>query len=199
MTVDRAEAEPPAAARVTGDGLYGALGQRRQALDGCAVRKRRRRWQHLARRRGHRRDRRSRAGAAVSREHVARAGLHPASAARQGRRRRDRDARRFHPRARPSRVQLTAPMRALVVSYAFPPVGGAGVQRVSKLVKYLPDARRHARGAHRQQSVGPAPRRVVRSRPPARHRDPARAHARAELPSEGTRVWRGEHGIIRPR
>src|SRR5262245_50643359 len=29
-------------------------------------------------------------------------------------------------------------MRALVVSYSFPPVGGAGVQRVSKLVKYLP-------------------------------------------------------------
>jgi len=31
-----------------------------------------------------------------------------------------------------------APLRALVVSYAFPPVGGAGVQRVLKLVKYLP-------------------------------------------------------------
>jgi glycosyltransferase involved in cell wall biosynthesis len=30
------------------------------------------------------------------------------------------------------------PLRALVVSYAFPPVGGAGVQRVLKLVKYLP-------------------------------------------------------------
>lgn len=30
-------------------------------------------------------------------------------------------------------------MRALVVSYAFPPVGGAGVQRVLKLVKYLPE------------------------------------------------------------
>src|SRR5260221_1070642 len=29
-------------------------------------------------------------------------------------------------------------MRALVVAYAFPPVGGAGVQRVLKLVKYLP-------------------------------------------------------------
>jgi glycosyltransferase involved in cell wall biosynthesis len=29
-------------------------------------------------------------------------------------------------------------MRALIVSYAFPPVGGAGVQRVLKLVKYLP-------------------------------------------------------------
>ena len=28
--------------------------------------------------------------------------------------------------------------RALVVAYAFPPVGGAGVQRVSKLAKYLP-------------------------------------------------------------
>jgi len=30
-------------------------------------------------------------------------------------------------------------MRALLVSYAFPPVGGAGVQRVLKLAKYLPD------------------------------------------------------------
>lgn len=29
-------------------------------------------------------------------------------------------------------------LRALVVAYNFPPVGGAGVQRVSKLVKYLP-------------------------------------------------------------
>lgn len=29
-------------------------------------------------------------------------------------------------------------MRALLVSYAFPPVGGAGVQRTLKLVKYLP-------------------------------------------------------------
>jgi glycosyltransferase involved in cell wall biosynthesis len=29
-------------------------------------------------------------------------------------------------------------MRALIVSYAFPPVGGAGVQRVLKLTKYLP-------------------------------------------------------------
>ena len=29
-------------------------------------------------------------------------------------------------------------VRVLVVSYAFPPVGGAGVQRVLKLVKYLP-------------------------------------------------------------
>jgi glycosyltransferase involved in cell wall biosynthesis len=34
-------------------------------------------------------------------------------------------------------------LRALVVSYAFPPVGGAGVQRVVKLVKYLP-----AHGVH---------------------------------------------------
>jgi glycosyltransferase involved in cell wall biosynthesis len=29
-------------------------------------------------------------------------------------------------------------LRALVISYVFPPVGGAGVQRVAKLVKYLP-------------------------------------------------------------
>ena len=39
------------------------------------------------------------------------------------------------PRARPA----TAPdLRAVLVSYAFPPVGGAGVQRVLKLTKYLP-------------------------------------------------------------
>ena len=31
------------------------------------------------------------------------------------------------------------PLRALLVSYSFPPVGGAGVGRVTKLVKYLPD------------------------------------------------------------
>jgi glycosyltransferase involved in cell wall biosynthesis len=31
------------------------------------------------------------------------------------------------------------PLRALVVSYTFPPVGGAGVARVTKLVKYLPE------------------------------------------------------------
>src|SRR5262249_30187224 len=31
------------------------------------------------------------------------------------------------------------PVRALVISYAFPPVGGAGVQRVLKWVRYLPD------------------------------------------------------------
>ncbi len=30
-------------------------------------------------------------------------------------------------------------LRALLVSYAFPPVGGAGVQRVVKLAKYLPE------------------------------------------------------------
>lgn len=30
-------------------------------------------------------------------------------------------------------------LRALIVSYVFPPVGGAGVQRVLKLVKYLPE------------------------------------------------------------
>ena len=33
---------------------------------------------------------------------------------------------------------MSRDLRALVVSYAFPPVGGAGVQRVLKLVKYLP-------------------------------------------------------------
>src|SRR4051812_15100894 len=30
------------------------------------------------------------------------------------------------------------PRRVLFISYAFPPVGGAGVQRVTKFVKYLP-------------------------------------------------------------
>ncbi|MGH7272817.1 MAG: hypothetical protein ACREJ3_20495 [Polyangiaceae bacterium] len=29
-------------------------------------------------------------------------------------------------------------LRALLVSYCFPPAGGAGVQRVVKLAKYLP-------------------------------------------------------------
>jgi glycosyltransferase involved in cell wall biosynthesis len=33
---------------------------------------------------------------------------------------------------------MTLSTRVLIVSYAFPPVGGAGVQRVLKLVKYLP-------------------------------------------------------------
>ncbi len=32
---------------------------------------------------------------------------------------------------------MDASLRALIVAYAFPPVGGAGVQRMSKLVKYL--------------------------------------------------------------
>ena len=31
------------------------------------------------------------------------------------------------------------PLRALVVSYSFPPVGGAGVARVTKLTKFLPE------------------------------------------------------------
>ena len=29
--------------------------------------------------------------------------------------------------------------KALIISYVFPPVGGAGVQRVTKFVKYLPE------------------------------------------------------------
>lgn len=36
-----------------------------------------------------------------------------------------------------SRRESGASLRALIVSYQFPPVGGAGVQRVTKLVKYL--------------------------------------------------------------
>lgn len=32
-----------------------------------------------------------------------------------------------------------APLRALIVTYVFPPVGGAGVQRTAKLCKYLPE------------------------------------------------------------
>jgi glycosyltransferase involved in cell wall biosynthesis len=37
------------------------------------------------------------------------------------------------------REGMGANLRALLVSYSFPPVGGAGVQRVLKLAKYLPD------------------------------------------------------------
>ena len=33
---------------------------------------------------------------------------------------------------------MDRPLRALVVAYNYPPVGGAGVQRMSKLVRYLP-------------------------------------------------------------
>jgi glycosyltransferase involved in cell wall biosynthesis len=39
------------------------------------------------------------------------------------------------------RGEVSDNLQALVVSYAFPPVGGAGVQRVLKLVKYLPSHR----------------------------------------------------------
>ena len=35
-------------------------------------------------------------------------------------------------------VRPRAPQRVLVVAYYFPPMGGSGVQRVAKLVKYLP-------------------------------------------------------------
>ena len=35
---------------------------------------------------------------------------------------------------------MTSPRRALLISYPFPPVGGAGVQRVTKFTKYLPQA-----------------------------------------------------------
>jgi glycosyltransferase involved in cell wall biosynthesis len=38
----------------------------------------------------------------------------------------------------PDQASADARLRALVVAYAFPPVGGAGVQRVAKFVKYLP-------------------------------------------------------------
>jgi glycosyltransferase involved in cell wall biosynthesis len=34
---------------------------------------------------------------------------------------------------------MEGPLRALVVTYVFPPVGGAGVQRTAKLCKYLPE------------------------------------------------------------
>jgi glycosyltransferase involved in cell wall biosynthesis len=36
-------------------------------------------------------------------------------------------------------VDAGPPLRALVVTYVFPPVGGAGVQRTAKLCKYLPE------------------------------------------------------------
>lgn len=35
--------------------------------------------------------------------------------------------------------QMTSVRRALIVAYVFPPAGGAGVQRVTKFVKYLPE------------------------------------------------------------
>src|SRR5262249_26971899 len=35
-------------------------------------------------------------------------------------------------------VPASAPLRALLVSYAFPPTGGAGVTRILKLAQYLP-------------------------------------------------------------
>lgn len=37
----------------------------------------------------------------------------------------------------PSSARAVQPRRVLIVSYVFPPVGGAGVQRVTKFVKYL--------------------------------------------------------------
>src|SRR5438067_1368965 len=36
-------------------------------------------------------------------------------------------------------IAVANPRRVLFVAYAFPPVGGVGVQRVTKFVKYLPD------------------------------------------------------------
>lgn len=39
----------------------------------------------------------------------------------------------------PRRAAAAAPKRVLFISYPFPPVGGAGVQRVTKFVKYLPE------------------------------------------------------------
>jgi glycosyltransferase involved in cell wall biosynthesis len=47
-------------------------------------------------------------------------------------------ARRFTQVALPIfRPSVKSSLRVLVVAYSFPPVGGAGVQRVTKLVKYL--------------------------------------------------------------
>ena len=34
---------------------------------------------------------------------------------------------------------MGSPRRALVIAYYFPPLGGAGVQRTLKFVKYLPE------------------------------------------------------------
>jgi hypothetical protein len=42
------------------------------------------------------------------------------------------------PRSRGNPIAVQARLRALVVAYNYPPVGGAGVQRMSKLVRYLP-------------------------------------------------------------
>jgi glycosyltransferase involved in cell wall biosynthesis len=41
--------------------------------------------------------------------------------------------------ARDAAPAADRPLRALVVTYVFPPVGGAGVQRTAKLCKYLPE------------------------------------------------------------
>ncbi|HHH11263.1 MAG TPA: hypothetical protein ENK23_04225, partial [Sorangium sp.] len=38
-----------------------------------------------------------------------------------------------------TRLAMMDRLRVLLIAYAFPPVGGAGVQRAVKLVKYLPD------------------------------------------------------------
>lgn len=40
---------------------------------------------------------------------------------------------------RPNAAPAPTKLSAVLVSYSFPPVGGAGVQRVAKLVKYLPE------------------------------------------------------------
>lgn len=39
----------------------------------------------------------------------------------------------------PASARSAAPKRVLIISYPFPPVGGAGVQRATKFVKYLPE------------------------------------------------------------
>src|SRR6185312_6160070 len=44
----------------------------------------------------------------------------------------------MHDKREAMRADVPPELKALLVAYGFPPVGGAGVQRVLKLTKYLP-------------------------------------------------------------
>ncbi len=72
--------------------------------------------------------------------------------------RRPRCARRYglpQPDALAERAPRTVTRRVLVLAYYFPPLGGSGVQRVAKLLKYLP------RGGWQATVVTPTPGRYV--------------------------------------
>ena len=85
-------------------------------------------------------------------------------------------------------------MRILVVSYAFPPVGGAGVQRVLKLIKYLPE---HGITPTvltvDNASVPVRDASLLRDVPPSVEID-SRSHVRAESCCEGSRTAAGTNG-----